>query len=304
MRTFILAGILFLGLAIGETAESQETKLNVRLISGNVYMIDNSVAGEFGRGNSAVLVGDDGLLLVDADALPDPRTIITGLQGMFNKPIRYVVETACGGLLALSKSIDSIVAVDKARRRVEQKKCWRGYPLVLPTVTFEGEMRLYLDGEEVRVLGLPTGKTDGDAMVYFKNANVVATGDTFVSSTLPLYTIFEGGNMLGLAEELRRIVASVPADAKVIPGHGPLASIGEVRKASVALDGIRDAVAAQVDKGKTLDQIRGMNLLEPWKDQIGNNGASIPAYLQSFYDRLRGPPEPDFQLSPDPEKNR
>ncbi len=169
--------------------------------------------------------------------------------------------------------------------------------MVLPTVTFESEMTLYFDGEEVQVVRLPTGKTDGDAMVYFKNANVVATGDTFISSVLPFYTLSEGGNILGVAEELRRIATLVPADAKVIPGHGPLASVSDILRGSKALDQLRDAIAAQMAKGKSLDQIKAMNLLAPWKDLDLVQPQS--SYEQYFYERLSAPPDAKYQLTPD-----
>jgi cyclase len=151
-------------------------------------------------------------------------------------------------------------------------------------------MTLRLNGEEVRITKLPVGKTDGDALIYFKNAKVAVTGDAFITSTLPATSKYAGGNMLGIAEELRRIVALVPADTKVVPGHGPLASIDDVRKASEALDGIRDAVAAQMAKGKTRDQILEMNLLEPWKDLVAPPGQG-PPYVRFFYDHLERFPE-------------
>ena len=91
--------------------------------------------------------------------------------------------------------------------------------------------------------------------------------------------------MLGIAGELRKMVSLVPADAKVIPGHGPLASIGDVQKASEALDGIRDAVAVQIAKGKSLAQIQEMNLLEPWKDLV-KKGDHAPPYVEFFYKQL------------------
>jgi len=301
--------VVLLGSFLVGTAGSQDAKPNVkpniRRIAGNVYMVDESGpapsgVNSFGHGNGTVLVGDDGLLIVDGDEFAgyDIRAVITEIQTMFdNKPIRYVIETACGGLAALSKKVATIIAADTARKRIAQKKCWAGYPMVLPTVTFESEMTLYFDGEEVQVVRLPTGKTDGDAMVYFKNANVVATGDTFISSVLPFYTLSEGGNILGVAEELRRIATLVPADAKVIPGHGPLASVSDILRGSKALDQLRDAIAAQMAKGKSLDQIKAMNLLAPWKDLDLVQPQS--SYEQYFYERLSAPPDAKYQLTPD-----
>jgi len=118
---------------------------------------------------------------------------------------------------------------------MEAGKCDRH--TTLPTVVFSTEM---------------SSHTDGDSLVYFRNAAVAATGDAFTSNGLPAYSKYAGGNMLGDNDELHKFIEILPADVKVIPGHGALASMADVRATSQALDGIRDAIAAQTAKGKSL----------------------------------------------------
>jgi glyoxylase-like metal-dependent hydrolase (beta-lactamase superfamily II) len=164
----------------------------------------------------------------------------------------------------------------------------------LPTVTFGDELTLYFDDEEIRIIKLPTGHTDGDAVVYFEKAHVVATGDAFTSNGLPAYSKYAGGSMLGMNDELHKIMAALPEDVKVIPGHGLLASMNDVRVASKALDGIRDVIAAQIANGKTVPQMLEMKLLEPWKDLVEEEDR--PMFTKFYYDCLTGPPDPKFQL--------
>lgn len=294
MRSFLFVGAAILGLVVGRTAGSQGDSggpLNVHRVGGNVYMLDNG-----GGGNIALLVSHDGLLLVDAQGWDDPQPVLAALKTISDKPVRYVIDTHChqdhtAGNTAFQRAGAMIVAQDNVRKRMEAKKCDK--EVALPTLTFDTELTLHFDDEEVRVIALPTGHTDGDAIVYFKKANVVATGDGFLSSEMPGYSKYAGGNMLGVNEQLRRIVALLPDDVKIITGHGPQSSMNEVRRALKALDEMRDAIAEQVATGKTLDQLSKMNLLEPWADVLG---ADAPRYLRFYYDCVAGPPDPAFQL--------
>jgi cyclase len=300
MRALVLAGMALLGLIVGGFAQSQGDSSPLpkfHLIARNVYMLEGTFNGHFYGGNVTVLVGDDGLLLVDAQGSADAQTVIGALKTISDKPIRYVVNTHChgdhtGGNAGLQHAGATIVAHDNVRKRMQAKKCDR--PAALPTLTFNSELSLHFDDEDVRIIKLPTGHTDGDAIVYFEKANVAATGDAFVSNELPQYSKYAGGNMLGMNEQLHKITALLPEDVKIVPGHGSPASLSDVRRASKALDEIRDSVAAQVAKGKTLEQIQNMNLLEPWKELM--EGADGAIYVKYYFDCLTGYPDPKFQL--------
>lgn len=300
MRFVLPVCAALLSLTMGGVAEPQGTPgtaIKIHRVARNLYMLDGEFAKPTYGSNIAVLVGNDGVLLVDAQGSPDAQFALTALKTVSDKPVRYVINTHChgdhtGGDAAFQRAGATIVSHDNVRKRLQEGKCGRSE--VLPTLTFGNELTLYFDDEVIRIIKLPTGHTDGDVVVYFEKANVVATGDAFTSNGLPQYSKAAGGNMLGLNDELHKILELVPTDAKVVPGHGTLASVLDVRNASKALDGIRDAVAAQVANGKTLDQLQGMNLLEPWKDVI--EVEDRPQFVRYYFDCLTGPPDPRFQL--------
>jgi cyclase len=300
MRTqkFIWATVL--GLTIQGAAQSQSdtnSPPKIHLVARNVYMLESGKAKPFYGSNIAVLIGDDGVLLVDAQGQPDAQSVIAAIKSVSDKPIRYLVNTHChgdhtGGNAGLQRAGATIVAPENVRRRMEEGKCDR--KTALPTLAFGSTLTLYFDDETVRIIKLPTGHTDGDSIVYFEKANVVATGDAFTSNGLPEYSKYAGGNQLGTNSELHEIITLLPKDVKVIPGHGPQASMDEVRADSKALDGIRDVIAAQVAKGHTLDQIQAMNLLEPWSNLVED--ADRPIFIKFYYDCLTGSPDAKFQL--------
>jgi cyclase len=272
--------------------------VGIHRVAGNVYMLDTDTR-KFEGGNVALLTGKDGALLVDTNVASRSEPIIAAIKGLSVEPVRYVINTHChgdhtGGNAAFARLGATIIAHVNVRKRLEQNKCDR-IELGAPTITFKSALTLYFDDEEVRVIKVPTRHTDGDSIVYFAKANVVHTGDVFVSLHLPFRSKYAGGDILGLTDALRAIVEQVPADAQVIPGHGPLASVSDIQRAIRILDAMKETIAVQVAKGRTLDELKAMKLLEPWKGDLGPGDQDF--YLRDFYDALTGKaPEPKYRL--------
>jgi cyclase len=199
------------------------TTVGVHRVAGNVYMLDTDTS-KFEGGNVAVLTGKDGTLLVDSNSASRAEAIIAAVKGLSAEPVRYVINTHChgdhtGGNAAFERLGATIIAHVNVRKRIEQNKC-DPIELGAPTITFKSALTLYFDDEEVRVIKVPTSHTDGDSIVYFAKANVVHTGDVFVSLHLPFRSKYAGGDILGIAGALRAIVEQVPANARVIPATG------------------------------------------------------------------------------------
>jgi glyoxylase-like metal-dependent hydrolase (beta-lactamase superfamily II) len=229
----------------------------------------------YGGGNVAVLVGGDGLVLVDADEAPRHQLLLAALKQLSDKPVRYVIDTHCHGdhtwgNAAFQREGATVVAHRNVRERLATNShCGPRPGTGLPTVTFDSELTLYVDDEEIRIIKLPAGHTDGDSMIYFKKANVVEAGDAFTTNQLPGASKQQGGTMVGITDELKTILEVVPEDAKVIPGHGAQASISDVRHALQTLEGMKNAIQRQIRAGKTLEEIREMKVLSPWSASIG-----------------------------------
>ena len=257
-RSLCAALIAFAGIgaAPAHAANSEEpgrSQFNVHRVAGNVYMIDNG----YGGGNIAVLVGSDGLVLVDADEESRHQLVLATLKQLSDKPVRYVIDTHCHGdhtwgNAAFQRDGAAVVAHRNVRKRLAtQSFCGPRPGTGLPTLTFDSELTLYVDDEEVQIVKLTAGHTDGDVVVYFK----------------------------------------------VIPGHGAQASIGDIRHSMQTLEGMRDAVLRPIRAGKTLDEIRAMNVLSPWKEALGKpciphmpcDHADAEYYLTELYTALTTP---------------
>src|SRR5205085_6931220 len=94
----------------------------------------------------------------------------------------------------------------------------------LPVVSFNDAVTFHLNDDTVTAFHVPPAHTDGDAIVYFRNANVVHMGDVFVSAGFPLLDLSSGGSLHGFIGAAERVLGFVNASTRIIPGHGPLAS--------------------------------------------------------------------------------
>jgi cyclase len=283
-RTPLIALIVIFSMvrcdAYSQGRNSPKGEFSVHRVAGNVYMLDRGTSDSDGGANLAALVGSDGLVLVDAKEEPWHQMVLAALKQLSDKPVRYIIDTHCHGdhtwgNAAFQREGATVIAHRNVRERLAASSdCGPRPGTGLPTITFEDKLTLYVDDEEVQIIKLPAGHTDGDAMVYFKKANVVETGDAFigpgfVSSRLPGPSTTDGGNMLGVIDALRTMLERIPADAKVIPGHGGEASMSDVRHSQQVLEGMQNAIQRQVRAGKTLDEILKMDVLSPWKDSYG-----------------------------------
>src|SRR5579871_637072 len=87
-----------------------------------------------------------------------------------------------------------------------------------------------MNGEDVHAVYYPAGHTDTDSIVFFPKNNVVHMGDDYVLYGFPFIDISGGGSVQGMIAALEKVIPTLPADVKVIPGHGRLSNLTEVRE--------------------------------------------------------------------------
>ena len=148
-------------------------------------------------------------------------------------------------------------------------------------------MTVHLNGEDIRALYFPAGHTDGDSVIFFPKSNVVHMGDDFVTYGFPFIDVDSGGSIDGMIDGVEKVIGQVPADVKIIPGHGPISSVADVRAYLDMLKGTREAVAKAIKDGKTLDQMKQAKLLDPWKKYAGDF-INADAFLETIYNSLTG----------------
>jgi glyoxylase-like metal-dependent hydrolase (beta-lactamase superfamily II) len=299
-RTIILAA-LAAAWAHAAAAQGQDfSKVEVKAarVAGNVYMLTGA------GGNIAAVVGSDGIVLVDDQYAPLADRIRAALKGVTDEPVRFVINTHyhddhTGGNASFSQGA-TLVAQDNVRKRLAsggvggnggsmRLESKPAPAAALPIVTFGQDLTLHLDGEDIRALHAPHGHTDGDAIVFFPHANVVHTGDLFVTYGFPFIDISAGGSSAGMIAGLEAAARELPADVKVIPGHGPVSTLADVRKFVTMLKETRAAVQAGIKAGKSLQQLKDQKVLARWQSYSGPF-ISTDLFIETLYNELTGTP--------------
>ena len=157
----------------------------------------------------------------------------------------------------------------------------------LPVITFEHDVTVHLNGEDIRALHFPAGHTDGDAIIFFPKNNVVHMGDDFVRYGFPFIDVASGGSVQGMIAAMEKVSAQLPPDVKVIPGHGALSNLDDVRAFVKMLKETSAAVQKAIDEHKTVEQMKQEKILEPWKKWSGDF-IDTDKFIETLYNSLTG----------------
>jgi len=144
-----------------------------------------------------------------------------------------------------------------------------------------------LNGEDIRALHFPSGHTDGDSIIFFPKNNVVHMGDDFVRYGFPFIDVTSGGSVQGMIDAMEKATAQLPADVKVIPGHGALSNLDDVRAFTKMLKETSAAVQKALDAKKTLEQMKTEKILAPW-EKFSGGFINSDAFIETLYNSLTG----------------
>jgi cyclase len=146
---------------------------------------------------------------------------------------------------------------------------------------------VHLNGEDIRALYFPAGHTDGDSIIFFPKSNVVHMGDDFLTYGFPFIDVDSGGSINGMIDALEKVIPMLPEDVKVIPGHGSVSNLDDVRVHVKMLKETRDVVQKALKEGKTFEQMKQARILTPWK-RYAWGFITEDVYLETLYNSLTG----------------
>lgn len=243
-------------------AQGQAPAISSQPLTDNIHVL-------IGRGgNVGVLTGDDGTFLVDgkdSSVFDDMRQAIHAVGG---GPVRYLFNTHfhgdhSGANRQFKQSGAVIIAHENVRTRlmsdITMSYFNRERPALgeewLPEITFQSDLMMHLNGEELEVFFVGPAHTDGDAVVYFRKANVIHVGDIFFNKIYPFMDLDNGASFDGLISAIDMILARINEDTRIIPGHGPVSDYAGFKAYGEMLTVIMGRVRSMLDEGKSLEAI-------------------------------------------------
>jgi cyclase len=292
VKVFLLLTLLFVFTAAANAqTDFSKVQMKATKVAGNVYMLEGS------GGNIGVSVGEDGLLIVDDQFAPLADKIRAALKGIADKKLKFILNTHwhgdhTGGNVAFGAEA-TIIAHDNVRKRLatEQKSTVFNSTTppspkeALPVITFDQSLSVHFNGEDIRAIHFPHGHTDGDSVIFFSASNVVHLGDDFFAGRFPFVDLESGGSVEGLIKNIGELVNKIPADAKLIPGHGAISTLDDLKNYHRMLQQTTEIVRGKIAAGKTLDQIKSEGLPDEWKSW-GTGFIKTDRWVETIYKSL------------------
>ena len=205
--------------------------------------------------------------MIDDQFAPLAEKIVSAIEAVSDQPVEFVVNTHwhgdhTGGNEAMSGLGAHIVAHDNVRQRLKEgltRASGNTTPPApagaLPVITFSHSMSIYWNGHDIRVWHPENAHTDGDAIIFFKDENIVHMGDVFFNGGFPYIDLESGGDMDGYIATHEKVLGKIDDETKIIPGHGPLATKADLQKTVDMLKDVRARVQAMIDEGLSEDEI-------------------------------------------------
>jgi glyoxylase-like metal-dependent hydrolase (beta-lactamase superfamily II) len=290
-----MIGMLFLVLitSVGHTQDFSKVQIKVAEVKPGIHML----MGE--GGNILVSSGTDGVFMIDDQFAPLTEKIKTAIASFTSGPIRFVINTHwhydhTGGNENMGEAGAVIIAHENVRKRLSTDQVLtifnRTIPALskegLPVITFTRDVTFHLNGQRIDVFHIKRAHTDGDAVAYFTDANVIHTGDILFEGMYPFIDVEHGGSISGMIDATNHILGMIDNKTRVIPGHGMLTDKRGLIAYRDMLTNIRDRILSQIQAGKTLEEIKLSRPTQAYDSEWGGGFLKPEVFVGIVYQSL------------------
>ena len=270
-----------------------DVKIEVKHLTGNIYAIFGQ-----GGGNIGMSAGSEGVFLIDDQHAPLTPKILAAIRVINDRPIQFVINTHwhgdhTGGNENLGDEGALVMAHDNVRVRLTEGLD-RGNGRVtppasegaLPVLTFNDQASLFVNGEEARAIHVEAAHTDGDSLVYFRQANVLHMGDVFFNERFPFIDLASGGGIDGMIAAVEVALAIVDENTIIIPGHGPISGKEGLVNYYEMLSLTRERVAAMKADGQTLEDVISAEPIADFNEKWTWNFINAESFVTTVFNSI------------------
>lgn len=263
-------GLLWGAVSIVSAQDPAKSEIHVQALRGNLHVL-------LGYGsNIAVSTGPDGTLLVDDEYAALTPKVRAALAELRSPSVKLIVNTHwhddhTGGNEAFAHDGALIIAQENAGRRMRSDQIMSLYgpqkaypPAGWPVITFDQSLRLRWNGDQIDVVHVGPAHTDGDAIVFFRQQNVILTGDLFVGYEYrpPYFDDLNGGSAHGMIGAADTLLGLIDERTIVVPGHGEVTDRAGLQDYRDRLISIRDRITGAIALGMSEDEVVALHPTE------------------------------------------
>ena len=272
-----------LSLTLASSVFAQQDFSSVEIIphhvAGSVYYLE-------GRGgNIGLSIGEDGIIMIDDQFAPLTEKIVAAIRSLSDGEIRFLINTHVhGDHTGGNENLGNMGVLILAREEIRVRLAQQAPAAALPVLTYSDAITIHLNGEEVYAFPVPPAHTDGDTFIYFKDSDVVHTGDVFRTTAFPVIDTNNGGTFKGTLEALGTLIGVAGPSTKILPGHGVVSNRKDVM-------GFRDMVldvSGQVEellaRNMSYEQVAAADPTAAYNAQYGDPDR----FLRALYTELGG----------------
>ena len=268
------------GLGAQPAVDWSAVEISTHHVAGTVHYLE-------GRGgNVGLSIGDDGVVMIDDQFAPLSDRIAAAVEGISNGDVRFLINTHVhgdhtGGNANFAARGVPILAQDRVRARLAANRPAEA----LPVLTYSDDVTIHLNGEEVRVIPVPPGHTDGDSIIHFVDSDVIHTGDMFRTVAFPVIDRGNGGTLPGTIDALGVLAGMAGPETKILPGHGVVSSRADVIEFRDMVVTVAGRVEELVAGGAgSYDEVAAADPTAEFNDKWGDPNR----FLTAVYEELAG----------------
>jgi len=270
-------------------AQEKEVVIKIDTLSKDVFMLTGQ------GGNIGIYIGERNVFMIDNQFERLSDKIKMAISKLTDQPISFLFNTHMhgdhtGGNAKFNSKATTVVAHDNVRKSLidrlanDQKLDKK----ILPEVTFSDDITFYDGDETIMAFHVHNAHTNGDAIVYFLNNNVLHMGDTYFSGRYPYIDLKSGGSVNGYIKAQKKALLLIDNETKIIPGHGEPSNKAELEAYVKILEDIKAKVFSEISAGKSLDEVKSnTDLLSAYDSTYGNGFINPERVREIFYTSLK-----------------